>query len=127
MAQFILKKDFSTRVSVNGEGEGDGKMTVRFKKGDIVSGEQVFGNANNGDKIAKIDTPYGKITLTFEYLTPDVGQKPQGSSTTAQNDVKNKQTNPTTDNKSIFTPKNIVIGLVVLGAVFGILKWQKVI
>lgn len=29
--------------------------------------------------------------------------------------------------KSIFTPKNIIIGLVVFGAVFGILKWQKVI
>ena len=125
MAQFILKKDFSTRVSVNGEGEGDGKMTVRFKKGDIVTGKQVAGIAN--DKIAEIDSPYGVIKMTFEYLTPDVGQKPQGSSTTAQNDIKNKQTNPTTDKKTFFTPKNIVIGLVVLGAVFGILKWQKII
>lgn len=35
-------------------------------------------------------------------------------------------TNPTTA-KSIFTPKNIIIGILAIGAVLGLLKWQKVI
>lgn len=32
-----------------------------------------------------------------------------------------------TDSKSIFTTKNIVIGVLAIGAVLGLLKWQKVI
>lgn len=32
-----------------------------------------------------------------------------------------------TDSKSIFTTKNIVIGVLAIGTIFGLLKWQKVI
>jgi hypothetical protein len=32
-----------------------------------------------------------------------------------------------TDSKSIFTTKNIVIGVLAIGTVLGLLKWQKVI
>ena len=36
-------------------------------------------------------------------------------------------TKSTTPNKSFFSPKNIIIGLVGIGVVLGILKWQKII
>jgi hypothetical protein len=49
------------------------------------------------------------------------------------NDISTKNTNtsPTTTNpttaKRIFTTKNIVIGVLAIGAILGLLKWQKVI
>jgi hypothetical protein len=42
------------------------------------------------------------------------------------NTTKQTVTTPTTA-KNIFTPKNIVIGILAIGAVLGLLKWQKVI
>lgn len=35
--------------------------------------------------------------------------------------------NTKTSTKSVFTPKNIIIGVLAIGAVFGLLKWQKII
>ena len=34
---------------------------------------------------------------------------------------------PDKTEQSVFTPKNIIIGIVVVGGIFGLLKWKKII
>lgn len=69
-----------------------------------------------------ITTNISRTEKTFSGSTDGMvfgGGQPNNSST--------KQTTNPTPAKSIFTTKNIVIGVLAIGAILGLLKWQKVI
>ena len=74
------------------------------------------------------DLGFTWIGSAYKALTPSEysaqrGEMLGGSTPqTGSNNTKN-----TTPSKSFFTPKNIIIGLVGIGVVLGILKWQKII
>lgn len=74
------------------------------------------------------DLGFTFLAGAYKALTPAEYAKARGEmvgGSTPNNNPANT-TNPTTA-KSILTPKNIVIGILAIGAVLGLLKWQKVI
>jgi hypothetical protein len=114
-----------------------------FKSGDVIDVQKMFFKEGIGWEAQVSAITEQNRTVPFSVLvkvadtTPitTVDAKEQilsgsregmvGGNTFPPND--NKSTSTTEPKKTFFTPKNIVIGVVVLGAVFGILKWQKVI
>jgi hypothetical protein len=98
-----------------------------FKKGDIVEGTIVsnkttseppnFIKTNSGSFV-----PFGgRGSMVIQAYNPIVTAIPIG-----KNDSPNN-TSKTVDTQSFFTPKNIIIGVIGIGAIIGLLKWQKVI
>ena len=114
-------------------------MRRSFKKGDIIEGNVERNNVNSeppnffvsgamrigfGGRGSQIIMPVATTGTAIP-----IGQDNRGNSDT------NKSGNPTSNNtpnttnpttaKSIFTTKNIVIGVLAIGAIFGILKITK--
>lgn len=140
MGKYIFTKDFeATEYRFKGDAappkEGNVQILQKksFKKGDIVSGSETKDFALNKHITAMYKVGGGAgiadagSDVTFDItngVTPYSGTATVGSNT-------NTTTTTSTDNKTtattIFTTKNIIIGLTFIAVVFGILKWQKVI
>ena len=114
-SDFEFIKPFSSTVTVGG---AVGLMSKSFKIGDIVTGSEK-GNgigiriaphslANEG-KPSNIS--YQEFLIVpFEYLQ-----------------LTNSKSKLTNSKQNLFTPKNIIIGVLAIGTLLGLLKWQKVI
>jgi hypothetical protein len=110
MAKYIFLKPFSTTVTVGGV---VGIRTFSYKVGDIVDATVVTNNrTSEPPSFLVIDGTSGLVKIGFggrgwnnnKLFEPYSGTSPATS-----------------------TPKNIIIGVLAIGAVLGLLKWQKVI
>jgi hypothetical protein len=128
MAQYTVKSDMHLGEQVNDIGV---RKAVKVTKGQIVEGDVITRfvfNKNTQGIEYKIPTTIGgqgrpsdgmdKFFIPLYNLETSTSSSPQ----TVSNNTKS-----TTPSKSFFTPKNIIIGLVGIGVVLGILKWQKII
>ena len=71
--------------------------------------------------------PTELIIMTMTGNAPTMtGNAPTNTGNAPINTGANTNTSNTTK-KSIFTPKNIIIGVLTIGAILGLLKWRKVI
>ena len=113
------------------------EQSITFKVGDIVDGTFVPAHQAGGGIIAPYQAP-DSVTIP----NPNVGQglfngngAPTGFSipTSELQLVSGSPTlvsgSPTMgdSNKKFFTPKNIIIGVLAIVAIYGLLKWEKVI
>jgi len=113
MAKYIFTKDFST----------GGKSPLVFKKGDITEGTFDAGGAGREGEPA-IPSIFINIPTGGQYRLPsmDIVNEYTGSI----NNVSNKEKN-TTETKSFFTAKNVIVGVLIIGSILGSLKLLKVI
>ena len=120
MAFYKLKKDFKTKF-INGNKQDE----LYWKTGSIIDGKPNGSNVTTTISgtipkdgiigIVNIDIPVDFLETSSETkknLILDI-------SSTGQETPKN--------DKTFFTTKNIVIGVVGIVAIFGILKWKKII
>ncbi len=120
MAFYKLKKDFKTKF-INGNKQDE----LYWKTGSIIDGKpngsnirtDIEGGLPKDDFVGSIniDIPADYLELTSETKKNLI----LDSSSTGQETPKN--------DKTFFTTKNIVIGVVGIVAIFGILKWKKII
>ena len=122
MAFYKLKKDFKTSFFNSTNGKQD---ELYWKIGSVIDGKPNGSNVttNIDGTIPKegivgmptIDIPVDSLETSSETKNNII----LGSSSTNQEAPKDK--------KTFFTTKNIVIGVVGIVAIFGILKWKKII
>jgi hypothetical protein len=122
MAFYKLKKDFKTSFFNSSNGKQD---ELYWKIGSIIDGKP-----NGSNVITNIDGTIPKegvigmiiINIPVDFLETSSETKNNiilGISSTNQEASKDK--------KTFLTTKNIVIGVVGIVAIFGILKWKKII
>jgi len=127
MAQYRIVKDTDIFTTVP-TGSKMATVKVSLKQNEIYNGVDFF---QGNDKYVDLTTPKGIVrtlmsTKTGEIAEPSFIEKvPETIIPTGFK----KEVALTTENKkdTIFTPKNIIIGIVVLGGIYGILKWKKLI
>ena len=122
MAFYKLKKDFKTSFLNLSNGK---QNELSWKIGSVIDGKPNGSNVTTtiGGNIP-IDGIIGVTTIDIpvDFLEKSSETKNNiilGSSSTNQEAPKDK--------KTFFTTKNIVIGAVGIVAIFGILKWKKII
>ena len=122
MAFYKLKKDFKTSFLNLSNGK---QNELSWKIGSVIDGKPNGSNVTttSGGNIP-IDGIIGVTTIDIpvDFLEKSSETKNNiilGSSSTNQEAPKDK--------KTFFTTKNIVIGVVGIVAIFGILKWKKII
>ena len=133
MAKYIFLKPFSTTVTVGG---GVGIRTFSYKVGDIVDATVVTNNqTSEPPSFLVIDEGgFGLVKIGFggrgwnnnKLFEPYSGTSP-ATSTPPKTEGSGNQQKLQTETKIFFTPKNIIIGVLAIGGVLGLLKWQKVI
>ena len=122
MAFYKLKKDFKTSFFNSSNGKQD---ELYWKIGSVIDGKP-----NGSNVITNIDGTIPKegligmptINIPVDSLETSSEIKNNiifGSSSTNQEAPKDK--------KTFFTTKNIVIGVVVIVAIFGVFRWKKII
>ncbi len=129
MAKYRVKNDMHLGEQVNDIGV---RKPVKVVKGQVIEGDVItrfIFNKNTQGIEYKVTTTIGgqgrpadgmdKFFIPLDNL--------ETLTDNSANNVDTSNNTKSTEAKSFFTPKNIVIGLGVLGAVFGILKWQKII
>ncbi|MSP69827.1 MAG: hypothetical protein EXR20_06105 [Bacteroidetes bacterium] len=146
MAKFRITKDFSFGTYVP-KRSGMPTRKVNFKKGDILEGS-LINNENKGAVASDIEAPQffetqtaqGKVRIPYGFRgepfieamsTPETiegneGPKPKVNPNTTETPVILTKTNEATETKW-FTTKNIVIGVLVIVAIYVFLKWKKMI
>lgn len=94
-----------------------------FKKGDIVEGTLIVNNVNS--EPPNFIVVNGGIQVPFGGRGSQIIQAYSTTGTAVKDGsgLKNPSTAPT----NLFTPKNIFIGILAIGAIFGLLKVTKVI
>ena len=122
MSFYKLKKDFKTSFLNLSNGK---QNELSWKIGSVIDGKPNGSNVTTtiGGNIP-IDGIIGVTTIDIpvDFLEKSSETKNNiilGSSSTNQEAPKDK--------KTFFTTKNIVIGVVGIVAIFGILKWKKII
>jgi len=126
MAKYTIIKDI-TLTTIRPVGSNIAQRPVSFKIGDIVDGE-LGGNPANDTGYLQVTTPQGTVqfsTSRGSVIRPYSGTA--NTSTPPKTEGNGNQQKLQTETKSFFTPKNIIIGVLAIGAVLGLLKWQKVI
>lgn len=115
MTKYFFTKPFSTKISVGGI---VGVSTYSKNKGDVVEGT-VVNDKNGGEQQLKVEInkfprqgAQTHVYIPMSFLTAD--------SYAVLLNKNSEQTN-------LFTTKNVVIGVLAIGAILGLLKWQKVI
>ncbi len=128
--KYIFTKELSTGTFVP-SGLGIATSMVNFKKGDIIEGRFVHNEGQSESDYVETATPKGIVRISFNNREgsaiipynpiPTENKKVENSGNS------NKSKLSTDKSDSLFTTKNIVIGIAVIGAVFGLLKWKKII
>ena len=129
MAKYTVKNDMHLGEQVNDIGV---RKAVKVTKGQVVEGDVItrfIFNKNTQGIEYKVPTTIGgqgrpsdgmdKFFIPLDNL--------ETSNSNSSNNVGTSNNTKSTEVKSFFTPKNIIIGLVGIGVVLGILKWQKII
>lgn len=131
MAKYIFIKPFSKQVTVGGV---VGIRNFSYKVGDIVEGTVVTNNQTEPPSFLVVDGTSGLLKIGFGgrgWNTNKIFEPYSGTTTTTSTPPKTgengNQQKLQTETKSFFTPKNILIGVLAIGAIFGLLKWKKVI
>jgi hypothetical protein len=129
--KYIFTKDSSTGTFVPSGLVGISTSMVNFKKGDIIEGRFVHNEGQSESDYVETATPKGIVRISFNNREgsaiipynpiPTENKKVENSGNS------NKSKLSTDKSDSLFTTKNIVIGIAVIGAVFGLLKWKKII
>ena len=116
MLKYIFTKDsfFSTYVPPR---SGMPTKRVDFKKGDIIDGTFVHIETESEADFVETQTPSGKVRIPFGGRADSV--------ITAYNDSGIIKSN--TKSTNLFNTKNIIISVLIIGAIFGLLKLRKVI
>jgi len=124
MAKYIFTKDsfFGTYVPPM---SGMPTRRVDFKKGDVIEGTFVHVEAQSESDFVETQTPSGKVRIPFGGRGGSVivAYSQTGIPANGGSGLKKSATEST----NIFTPKNIFIGVLAIGAIFGLLKVTKVI
>jgi len=125
MTKFKFIKPFSSRVTVGG---AVGMGVKSWKIGDVVEGS-VKGNSIEiriaphsvfNDKPSNMS--YQEMLLVpSEFLKEYSGKE----DVNLKKEINNS--NMGDPNKKLFSTQNIIIGILVIGGIFGILKWKKII
>ena len=125
MAFYKLKKEFKTSFLNLSNGK---QNELYWKIGSVIDGKSNGSNVTTSlggnipiDGITGI-VGFTNIDIPVDFLEKSSETKTNiilGSSSTNQEAPKDK--------KTFFTTKNIVIGVVGIVAIFGILKWKKII
>jgi len=129
MAKYTVKNDMHLGEQVNDIGV---RKAVKVTKGQVVEGDVITRfvfNKNTQGIEYKVPTTIGgqgrpsdgmdKFFIPLDNLETSTGNSANNVGTSNNN-------NKSTEVKSFFTPKNIIIGLVVIGAIIGGLKLAKV-
>lgn len=127
MAKYSFKKPFSKQIAVGGV---VGLGTYSKNIGDVVEGEIIQKeSASPQIRVLINSTPIQGadmyVQIPLEYLAPYTNGQITTTST-GNNNVSTSNNTKSTEAKSFFTPKNVIIGLVVIGAIIGGLKLAKV-
>jgi len=139
--KFNTLANLTITTSFNNVGMPLKSKLYSFKSGDVIDVQKMFFKEGIGweAQVSAITeqnrtVPFSilvKVPDTTPITTVDAKERTLSGSRDGMvsgNPPSDNKSTSTTDTKKTFsTPKNIVIGLLVLGAVFGILKWQKVI
>ena len=123
MAKYIFTQDANFRPASSSH------LGVKFKKGDIIEGTMVINNKQSEPpNFIEANTPQGKISIGYGGRGGSVVAPYTETATSPSMDNKKQTNNGSSETpQSFFTPKNIIIGVLAIGAVLGLLKWQKVI
>ena len=122
MASYKLKKDFKTSFFNSSYGKQD---ELYWKIGSVINGKpngSIVATDGNGEvpKEGIIGIPYFDIPIDYlETISETKTNLILGDESVNLNTPKNE--------KTFFTTKNIVIGVVGIVAIFGIMKWKKII
>lgn len=124
MLKYIFTKDsfFSTYVP---PGSGMPTRRVDFKKGDIIDGTFVHIETESEADFVETQTPSGKVRIPFGGRADSVITAYNETGVPANNDSDIIKSN--TKSTNFFNAKNIIIGVLIIGAIFGLLKLRKVI
>lgn len=120
MASYKLKKEFKKSFFVTPTINSE----IYWKIGSVINGELNGSNVktNQDGQIYTYDFGSMPLDIPVDYLETISETKTNiidGNYPTSVNTPKN--------DKTFFTTKNIVIGVVGIVAIFGILKWKKII
>lgn len=118
--RFAFPFSVSQCIEFNNIGACLKSKTTNFSIGDVITVKNFFADDKTNDWVANvvlngqnIPIPRGKLEKVDD-STPE--KITSGSSSSQKSEAKN-----------FFTPKNIIIGVVAIAAIFGILKVTKVI
>lgn len=135
--RFNTFADLTVTTQFNNAGVPLKSVLYHFNNGDVIDVQKMFFNDKGEGWEAQVSTiTEQNRTVPFSILTKVADTTP----ITANISRTEKTFNGSTDGmvfgggqpnsnttKNIFTPKNIIIGVLAIGAVLGLLKWQKVI
>jgi hypothetical protein len=144
--RFNTFADLTVTTQFNSAGIPLKSVLYHFNSGDVIDVQKMFFNDKGKGWEAQVSAiteqnrtvPFSILTKVADTtpITTNISrtEKTFSGSTDGMvfgggqpnNTTKQTATNPTTA-KNFFTPKNIVIGIVAIGAILGLLKWQKVI
>lgn len=124
MAKYIFNQDFKTGTYVP-KGQGRASVMVSFKKGDVIDGTFFHDEGQSESDFVTTQTSSGEVRIPFggRAGTSPLSIYSQSSTSTVGASKRNSTTEPTT----FFTPKNVIIGVLIIGSVLGGLKLFKVI
>lgn len=129
MAKYIFNKDYETQIRVSVEGNTTATGTRQVK---IPSGTKIEGKLVEGSELISLTYDGRNLMVDKSYLSPDeVSQiviKDDNKGTVAT-DVNGKAVTTSVKkvSESIFTTKNVVIGLLVIGGFVYFLKHKNLI
>lgn len=124
MAKYIFTQDFNTGTYIP-QGQGRPSVMVSFKKGDTIDGTFFHNEGQSESDFVTTQTTSGEVRIPFggRAGTSPLSAYSQNGSPTP--DASNK--NSATESTTFFTPKNVIISVLIIGAIFGGLKVFKVI
>jgi hypothetical protein len=143
--RFNTFADLTVNTQFNSAGIPLKSVLYHFKNGDVIDVQNMFFNDKGEGWEAQISAiTEQNLTVPFSILTKVADTTPittnisrtekthSGSTDDmvfggVQSNNSSKQNVNPTNAKSIFTPKNIIIGVLAIGAILGLLKWKKVI
>lgn len=126
MAKYIFNKDYETQIRVSVEGNPNATGTKQVK---IPSGTKVEGKLVEGSELISLVYDGKTLMVDKSYLKQDEVIEPvikdDNKGTVAINSNSNGSTKKVSG--SIFTAKNIVIGLLLIGGTVYFLKYKNII
>lgn len=123
MSKYIFNQDFKTGTYVP-SGQGRPSVMVSFKKGDTIDGTFSHNEGQSESDFVTTQTSSGEVRIPFggRAGSPISVYSQNGSSAS---DASKK--NSASQSATFFTPKNVIIGVLIIGAIFSGLKVFKVI
>lgn len=130
MGKYIFNKDYETQIRVaSNTGIGTGTRQVKIAKGVIVDGESISTGLTSikyGGLDLNIDSSYLDPTNSG-IVPPSIAIKNNNQGTVAVKTNDNPKGSTKKVSASIFTTKNVVIGLFLIGGTIYFLKHKNII